>query len=142
MTTKLELSEYVNFLPEVREVVNEVVQRNMAEGIMFSAGTDTSIIGYEAIKYNPDLKALTVEFEHGTPKDKKYAKKIMFTGCHPVKLSMFMRISRSVSMLKANSWYIRKNCGPLPPNCLWLKNVRGVPLPLICMTRSGRHFLS
>jgi len=77
MTTKLEQSEYVNFLPEVREVVNEVVQRNMAEGIMFSAGTDTSIIGYEAIKYNPDLKALTVEFEHGTPKDKKYAKKMV-----------------------------------------------------------------
>ncbi len=77
MTTKLEQSEYVNFLPEVREVVNEVVQRNMAEGIMFSAGTDTSIIGYEAVKLNPDLKALTVEFEHGIPKDKKYVEKMV-----------------------------------------------------------------
>ena len=77
MTTKLEHSEYVNLLPEVRALVSKVVQRNMAEGIMFSAGTDTSIIAYEAIKFNPDLKALTVEFEHGTPKDKKYVNKMV-----------------------------------------------------------------
>jgi asparagine synthase (glutamine-hydrolysing) len=77
MTTKLQPSEYINLLPEIRELVNKVVQRNMAEGIMFSAGTDTSIICYEAVKYNPDLKGLTVEFEYGTPKDKEYAKKMV-----------------------------------------------------------------
>jgi len=77
MTTKIEQSEYVNLLPAVRALVNKVVQRNMAEGILFSAGTDTSIIAYEAIKFNPDLKALTVEFEHGTPKDKKYVNKMV-----------------------------------------------------------------
>jgi asparagine synthase (glutamine-hydrolysing) len=77
MTTKIEHSEYVNLLPEVRALVSKVVQRNMAEGIMFSAGTDTSIIAYEAIKFNPNLKALTVEFEHGTPKDKKYVNKMV-----------------------------------------------------------------
>jgi len=77
MTSKIEPSEYVNLLPEVRTLVSKVVQRNMAEGIMFSAGTDTSIIAYEAIKFNPDLKALTVEFEHGTPKDKKYVEKMV-----------------------------------------------------------------
>ncbi len=77
MTTKLEPSEYVNILPEVRSLVSKIVQRNMAEGIMFSAGTDTSIIAYEAVKFNPDLKALTVEFKHGTPKDKKYVKKMV-----------------------------------------------------------------
>jgi asparagine synthase (glutamine-hydrolysing) len=77
MTTKLEQSEYVNLLPEVRTLVNKVVQRNMAEGILFSAGTDTSIIAYEAVKFNPNIKALTVEFEHGTPKDKEYVKKMV-----------------------------------------------------------------
>ena len=77
MTTKIEQSEYVNLLPEVRALVNKVVQRNMAEGILFSAGTDTSIIAYEAIKFNPEIKALTLEFEHGTPKDKKYVEKMV-----------------------------------------------------------------
>ena len=77
MTTKIEQSEYVKLLPEVRALVNKVVQRNMAEGILFSAGTDTSIIAYEAIKFNPEIKALTLEFEHGTPKDKKYVKKMV-----------------------------------------------------------------
>ena len=77
MTTKIEQSEYINLLPEVRALVNKVVQRNMAEGILFSAGTDTSIIAYEAIKFNPEIKALTLELEHGTPKDKKYVKKMV-----------------------------------------------------------------
>jgi asparagine synthase (glutamine-hydrolysing) len=77
MVTKLEESDYVNVLPEVRALVNKVVQRNMAEGILFSAGTDTSIIAYEAVKFNPNIKALTVEFEHGTPKDKEYVKKMV-----------------------------------------------------------------
>jgi asparagine synthase (glutamine-hydrolysing) len=77
MTTKLEQSDYVNLLPELRALVSKVVERNMAEGIMFSAGTDTSIIGYEAVKINPNIKALTVEFEHGTPKDKKYVEKMV-----------------------------------------------------------------
>jgi len=77
MTSKIEQSEYVNLLPEVRALVNKVVQRNMAEGILFSAGTDTSIIAYEAVKFDPDIKALTLEFEHGTPKDKKYVEKMV-----------------------------------------------------------------
>ena len=77
MTTKLEQSEYVNLLPELRALVNKVVQRNMAEGILFSAGTDTSIIAYEAVKFDPNIKALTLEFKHGTPKDKKYVEKMV-----------------------------------------------------------------
>ena len=64
-------------LPETREIVRKVVQRNMAEGIMFSAGTDTSIIAYEAVKINPDLKALTVSFKQGKPKDTEYVKKMV-----------------------------------------------------------------
>jgi asparagine synthase (glutamine-hydrolysing) len=72
MPEKLEESDYIELLPQVRALTNKVVEKNMAEGILFSAGTDTSIIGYEAVKFNPNLKALTLEFEHGIPKDKKY----------------------------------------------------------------------
>ncbi len=64
------------YLPEVRSLVKRVVKRNMAEGILFSAGTDTSIIAYEAVKLNPDIKAITVSFEQGTPKDTKYVEKM------------------------------------------------------------------
>jgi asparagine synthase (glutamine-hydrolysing) len=64
-------------LPEARALVSKVVQRNMAEGIMFSAGTDTSIIAYEAVKYNPNIKALTVSFKQGKPKDTEYVKKMV-----------------------------------------------------------------
>jgi len=77
MKTNIEQSEYINLLPEVRALVNKVVQRNMAEGILFSAGTDTSIIAYEAVKFDSDIKALTLEFEHGTPKDRKYVKEMV-----------------------------------------------------------------
>lgn len=70
-------NEYVSMLPKVRALVNKVVQRNMAEGILFSAGTDTSIIAYEAVKFNPDIKALTVSFKEGKPKDTRYVKKMV-----------------------------------------------------------------
>jgi asparagine synthase (glutamine-hydrolysing) len=73
----LDRREYESLLPEVRALVNQVVQKNMAEGIMFSAGTDTTIIAYEAVKLNPNLKALTVSFKHGKPKDAKYVKKMV-----------------------------------------------------------------
>jgi asparagine synthase (glutamine-hydrolysing) len=71
---KLDLEK---LLPEARALVSKVVQRNMAEGIMFSAGTDTSIIAYEAVKYNPDIKALTVSFKQGKPKDTEYVKRMV-----------------------------------------------------------------
>jgi asparagine synthase (glutamine-hydrolysing) len=73
----LDQREYVNLLPEVRALVNKVVQNNMADGISFSAGTDTSIIAYEAVKYKPKIKALTVAFKHGNPKDTEYVKKMV-----------------------------------------------------------------
>jgi hypothetical protein len=43
MTEEPVPSDYVKLLPEVRGLVSRIVQRNMAEGIMFSAGTDTSM---------------------------------------------------------------------------------------------------
>jgi asparagine synthase (glutamine-hydrolysing) len=69
--------DLAKLLPEARAVVSKVVQKNMAEGILFSAGTDTSIIAYEAVKYNPDIKALTVSFKQGKPKDTEYVKKMV-----------------------------------------------------------------
>lgn len=69
--------ELESALPKVRLLVNKVVQRNMAEGILFSAGTDTSIIAYEAVKFNPDIKALTVSFKEGKPKDTQYVTRMV-----------------------------------------------------------------
>jgi asparagine synthase (glutamine-hydrolysing) len=77
MAKELVISDYVKLLPEVRGLVSKIVQSNMAEGILFSAGTDTSIIAYEAVKVNPNIKALTVEFEHGKPMDRKYVEKMV-----------------------------------------------------------------
>jgi len=69
--------EYESFLPEVRTLVNRVVQKNMADGILFSAGTDTTIIAYEAVKYKPKIPCLTMAFKHGNPKDTEYVKKMV-----------------------------------------------------------------
>jgi len=73
----LNQQEYESLLPEVRDLVNKVVQRNMADGILFSAGTDTSIIAYEAVKFNPDIKALTVSFKEGKPRDTRYVRRMV-----------------------------------------------------------------
>jgi len=73
----LDEKEYASLLPEVRILVNKVVQKNMADSILFSAGTDTQIIAYEAVKYKPKLPALTLAFKHGNPKDTEYVKKMV-----------------------------------------------------------------
>ena len=73
----LEKREYDKLLPEVRTLVNKVVQKNMADGFLFSAGTDTTIIAYEAVKYNPKIPCLTLAFKHGNPKDTEYVKKMV-----------------------------------------------------------------
>jgi len=73
----LDEKEYASLLPEVRTLVNKVVQKNMADSILFSAGTDTQIIAYEAVKYKPKLPALTLAFKHGNPKDTEYVKKMV-----------------------------------------------------------------
>ena len=70
-------SDYGKLLPEVRTLVNKVVKKNMADGFLFSAGTDTQIIAYEAVKYKPDIPCLTLAFKHGAPKDTEYVKKMV-----------------------------------------------------------------
>ena len=49
----------------------------MADGFLFSAGTDTQIIAYEAVKYKPDIPCLTLAFKHGNPKDTEYVKRMV-----------------------------------------------------------------
>jgi len=73
----LKKEDYAKYLPEVKPLVNKVVKRNMADGMLFSAGTDTSIIAYEAVKYKPDIPCLTLAFKHGNPKDTEYVKKMV-----------------------------------------------------------------
>jgi asparagine synthase (glutamine-hydrolysing) len=73
----LDKKDYVKLLPEVKTLVNKVVKKNMADGMLFSAGTDTSIIAYEAVKYKPDIPCLTLAFKHGNPKDTEYVKQMV-----------------------------------------------------------------
>jgi len=73
----LDPSEYTKLLPEVRALINKVVKKNMADGFLFSAGTDTQIIAYEAVKYKPDIPCLTLAFKHGNPKDTEYVKRMV-----------------------------------------------------------------
>ena len=73
----LDKKEYVNILPEVKPLINKVVQKNMADSMLFSAGTDTSIIAYEAVKTKPNIPCLTLAFKHGNPKDTQYVKQMV-----------------------------------------------------------------
>src|SRR5512139_382772 len=73
----LDEKEYVSLLPEIRTLVNKVVQKNMADSMLFSAGTDTQIIAYEAVKYKPKIPTLNLAFKHGNPKDSEYVKKMV-----------------------------------------------------------------
>ena len=73
----LDPKEYSPLIPETKALVNKVVKKNMADGILFSAGTDTTIIAYEAVKYKPDIPALTIAFKEGAPKDTQYVKKMV-----------------------------------------------------------------
>ncbi|MCW4004334.1 MAG: asparagine synthase C-terminal domain-containing protein [Candidatus Bathyarchaeota archaeon] len=70
-------SEVSKLLPEVRTLINKCVKRNLADGFLFSAGTDTQIIVYEAVKYKPDIPCLTLAFKHGKPKDTEYVKRMV-----------------------------------------------------------------
>jgi len=70
-------TEVNKLLPEVRTLVNKCVKKNLADGFLFSAGTDTQIIAYEAVKYKPDIPCLTLAFKHGQPKDTQYVKRMV-----------------------------------------------------------------
>jgi asparagine synthase (glutamine-hydrolysing) len=73
----LDEKEYIKLLPETRILVHKVVEKNMADAMLFSAGTDTQIIAHEAVKHNPNLLCLTMAFKHGNPKDAEYVEKMV-----------------------------------------------------------------
>ncbi len=73
----LEPEEYAKFLPEARSILSEIVKKNMADSMLFSAGTDTSIIAYEAVKFKPKIPCLTLAFKHGNPKDTQFVKEMV-----------------------------------------------------------------
>ena len=70
-------AENTVLLSELRVLLNKVIQQNLAEGLLFSAGTDTSILAYEALKFKPDLKAMTLVFEQGVPEDIEFVKRMV-----------------------------------------------------------------
>ena len=70
-------TEVNNLKAQARELVHKVVKKNLADGFLFSAGTDTQIIAYEAVKYKPDIPCLTLAFKHGQPKDTEYVKRMV-----------------------------------------------------------------
>jgi asparagine synthase (glutamine-hydrolysing) len=70
-------TENTVLLSELRVLLNKVIQQNLAEGLLFSAGTDTSILAYEALKFKPDLKAMTLIFEQGMPEDIDFVKRMV-----------------------------------------------------------------
>jgi len=73
----LDPKEYTHLIPETKNIINKVIKNNIGDSILFSAGTDTSIIAYEAIKHNPNISTLTIAFKQGTPKDTQYVKKMV-----------------------------------------------------------------
>ena len=73
----LKPQEYIRLLPETRALVDKVVHKNMADSMLFSAGTDTQIIAYEAVKHKPKIQCLTMHFKHGNPKDTEYVKEMV-----------------------------------------------------------------
>ena len=70
-------AENTVLLSELRVLLNKVIRQNLAEGLLFSAGTDTSILAYEALKFKPDLKAITLVFEQGVPEDIEFVKRMV-----------------------------------------------------------------
>ncbi len=70
-------TENTVLLSELRVLLNKVIQQNLAEGLLFSAGTDTSILAYEALKFKPDLQAITLIFEQGMPEDIDFVKRMV-----------------------------------------------------------------
>ncbi|MGE5555203.1 MAG: asparagine synthase C-terminal domain-containing protein [Methanocella sp.] len=67
-------TEVAQLTQQARTLIHDCVKKNLADGFLFSAGTDTQIIAYEAVKYKPNIPCLTLAFKHGQPKDTQYVK--------------------------------------------------------------------
>ncbi|MDW8024035.1 MAG: asparagine synthase-related protein [Nitrososphaerota archaeon] len=92
-------------LLKTREIIAKVVEKNLAEGLLFSGGIDTSVIAFEASKHKP-ITAITVAFEKGIAEDLNYAKKMaLFLGlnheiCFFDVEEMFKAVSDVIAILK------------------------------------------
>lgn len=62
-----------NMYSRIRLLIDKVVKRNLANGILFSGGLDTSIVAFVASKYS-SLNAFTVAFENAPALDLEYSK--------------------------------------------------------------------
>ena len=58
---------------ELRKLVDNVVQKNLTDGMLFSGGLDTSVVAFAAQKF-AKLELFTVAFENSPALDLKYAK--------------------------------------------------------------------
>ncbi|NLF88031.1 asparagine synthase [Candidatus Bathyarchaeota archaeon] len=67
-------TEVAQLTQQARTLIHKIVKNNLADGFLFSAGTDTQIIAWEAVKYKPDIPCITLAFKHGQPKDAQYVK--------------------------------------------------------------------
>jgi asparagine synthase (glutamine-hydrolysing) len=67
------LNSIENVCSQIRLLIDKVVKRNLANGILFSGGLDTSIIALVASKYS-SLNAFTVAFENAPALDLEYSK--------------------------------------------------------------------
>ncbi|MBX5320449.1 MAG: asparagine synthase-related protein [Candidatus Bathyarchaeota archaeon] len=64
-----------DLLLKTREIIGKAVKKNLADGLLFSGGIDTSVIAFEASKHKC-ITAITVGFEQGPAKDLDFAKKM------------------------------------------------------------------
>ena len=62
-----------NMCSQIRVLIDKVVKKSLANGILFSGGLDTSVIAFVASKYS-SLKAFTVAFENAPALDLEYSK--------------------------------------------------------------------
>ena len=58
----------------IRENISEAIKKNPPEIILFSGGIDSSAVLYESMKYNKDVKAITVGIKENNNEDILYSK--------------------------------------------------------------------
>lgn len=123
---------------KTREIIGKVVKKNLADGLLFSGGIDTSVIAYEASKHKR-ITAITIAFKEGTPEDLEYAKKAAaFMGIkHEIYVfdvdEMLKAAEKAISILKVFDPMEVRNSIPV---YIGLKNAKDIGLKEV-MTGDG-----
>lgn len=121
--------EEASLLLKTREIIRKVVKRNLAEGLLFSGGIDTSVIAFEASKYRR-ITAITVAFEQGVADDLNYAEKMArFLGLnHEVYFfdvkEMFNAVNEVIAVLKVFDPMEIRNSVPVHLGLKFAKNMK------------------